>query len=67
MLSVKKTLGLALLATAGMTATAQAQVSGNVALTSNYVWRGQTQSEEEFAVQGGMDVVKDMFYAGAWA
>jgi uncharacterized protein (TIGR02001 family) len=67
MLSVKKTLGLALLATAGMTATAQAQVSGNVALTINYVWRGQTQSEEEFAVQGGMDVVKDMFYAGAWA
>ncbi len=70
MFSMKKTIGLAVLASAAslsMAESAAAQVSGNVALTSNYVWRGQTQSEEEFAVQGGMDLVKDVFYAGAWA
>lgn len=68
----KKMLGVALLASAaamGVSGVAHAEgaASGNVALTSNYVWRGQTQSDGEFAVQGGFDYVAPMFYAGTWA
>jgi uncharacterized protein (TIGR02001 family) len=69
---MKKLLGLALLAgaaTAGTTGVAAAEgtVTANVAFTSNYVWRGITQSDGEFAVQGGADYASDMFYVGTWA
>lgn len=72
MRSVKQMLGVALLASAatmGMAgvASAEGEASGNVALTSNYVWRGQTQSDGEFAVQGGFDYIAPLFYAGTWA
>jgi len=72
MLSVKKMISAALLASAATVgaagiAHAEGEVSANVALTSNYVWRGQTQSDGEFAVQGGFDYVAPVFYAGAWA
>ena len=44
-----------------------AEVSGNVALTSNYVWRGVTQNAEDPSIQGGFDYAADSgFYAGIW-
>jgi uncharacterized protein (TIGR02001 family) len=48
---------------------AQAQdVSANIGTTNNYVWRGVTQTDKGFAVQGGADVEFDNgFSAGAWA
>jgi len=47
---------------------AAAQFSANAALTNNYVWRGVTQSDERFAVQGGVDYDFGMGAAvGAWA
>lgn len=69
---MKQMFGLALLASAatmGMAGAAHAEgeFSGNVALTSNYVWRGQTQSDSEFAVQGGFDYIDSLFYVGTWA
>ncbi|HEX8899777.1 TorF family putative porin [Vitreimonas sp.] len=69
---MKKLLGLAMLAgaaTVGTTGVAAAEgtVTANVAFTSNYVWRGITQSDGEFAVQGGADYSNDMFYVGTWA
>jgi len=70
MSSMKKMIGLALLAgaaTAGVPTIASADVAGNVAFTSNYVWRGTTQSDSAFAVQGGADYTQGIFYAGAWA
>ena len=72
MRSIKQLIGAALLASAasvGATGAAHAEgeFSGNVALTSNYVWRGQTQSDGEFAIQGGLDYASDLFYVGAWA
>ncbi|HEU5337914.1 MAG TPA: TorF family putative porin [Sulfuricaulis sp.] len=43
-------------------------VSGNVALTTNYVWRGVSQSAENPALQGGFDYEHDKgFYLGTWA
>ncbi len=41
--------------------------SANAAMTSNYVWRGLTQTENEAAVQGGIDYASDSgFYMGTW-
>lgn len=42
------------------------EVSANMALTSNYVWRGMTQTSDSPAVQGGIDLGYNGFYAGVW-
>jgi uncharacterized protein (TIGR02001 family) len=41
--------------------------SANVALTSNYVWRGMTQNDDEMAIQGGFDLGYKGVYTGVWA
>lgn len=47
---------------------AHAELSANVALTSDYVWRGVSQSYEDPAIQGGFDYAHDSgFAAGVWA
>jgi uncharacterized protein (TIGR02001 family) len=53
----------------GATSAAQAETtfSGNVALTTDYKFRGISQTEGAIAVQGGFDASSGMFYAGAWA
>ena len=51
-------------------AAAQAQeleISGNVALTTNYVFRGITQTDDGPAIQGGFDIGSGGWYAGTWA
>lgn len=53
---------------AGAGTTAQAEFSGNVALTSDYIFRGISQTSEDPAVQGGFDYAHDSgFYLGTWA
>ena len=43
-------------------------LSANVSVTNNYIWRGLTQTTNEAAVQGGIDYSHDSgFYAGTWA
>ncbi len=42
------------------------EVSGNVALTTNYIFRGVSQTDDGPAVSGGFDFGSDSFYAGAW-
>ncbi|MEO0983496.1 MAG: TorF family putative porin [Pseudomonadota bacterium] len=41
--------------------------SGNVAITSDYVFRGISQTGGDPTVQGGFDWASDDFYAGIWA
>jgi len=41
-------------------------VSANVAMTSNYVWRGMTQSDDSPAIQGGFDLDYKGLYVGVW-
>jgi uncharacterized protein (TIGR02001 family) len=41
--------------------------SANVALTTEYVFRGFSQTAEGPAVQGGFDMTCGIFYAGVWA
>lgn len=41
-------------------------MSANVAFTSNYVWRGMTQTKDSPAIQGGVDLDYKGLYAGVW-
>jgi uncharacterized protein (TIGR02001 family) len=54
-------------ATIAGTGAAQAEVSANVALTSDYVFRGLSLTDSAPAVQGGFDWTSEQFYAGVWA
>jgi len=66
MKNFKIVVGLAL-ATAMLLPSAQAQIEGNVALQSDYVWRGVSQNSEDPSIQGGFDYGHDSgFYAGVW-
>ena len=52
-----------------VTASVAAESSANVALTSNYVFRGQTLSNDNMAVQGGYDIAQSKdkgWYAGVF-
>ncbi len=43
-------------------------LSGNLAIASNYIWRGQTQTGNEEAIQGGLDLAHESgLYIGTWA
>lgn len=57
-------LGLALAAAGGAQASG---LSGSLTLTSDYVFRGFTQTNEKPALQGGIEFEAESgFYAGAW-
>jgi uncharacterized protein (TIGR02001 family) len=44
------------------------ELSGNVALTTDYVWRGMSQTDGAPAIQGGFDAdLGNGLYAGVWA
>lgn len=57
----------ALLTTAGTASAQSVDVAWNVGATSDYVFRGFSQTDEKFAVQGGVDATYGSFYAGGWA
>jgi len=57
----------ALLAPSSASAQDGPQVAWNVGVFSDYVFRGYSQTDEEAAVQGGVDLTMGSFYAGGWA
>ncbi|GLS27088.1 TorF family putative porin [Marinibactrum halimedae] len=64
----KKAAALVLAATSLGVNASFAEVSANVSVTNNYIWRGLTQTRNEAAVQGGIDFASDSgFYVGTWA
>ncbi|MDU0352797.1 TorF family putative porin [Paraglaciecola aquimarina] len=61
------TLAAAVLAASSFSQVASAEVSANIGVTSNYLWRGMTQSSDSASVSGGLDYAADSgFYAGTW-
>ncbi|MBK5931608.1 TorF family putative porin [Halochromatium salexigens] len=43
-------------------------LDANIGAVSNYIWRGVSQTGDEAAVQGGLDLSHESgFYAGTWA
>ncbi|MDZ7750483.1 MAG: TorF family putative porin [Gammaproteobacteria bacterium] len=68
MFNMKKTILVAAVSAALSPLAAQAELSANIGATSNYMWRGVTQTGNEAAVQGGIDWAHDSgFYLGTWA
>ncbi|AWB66497.1 hypothetical protein C2869_08675 [Saccharobesus litoralis] len=69
-MKLTKIAAIVALASAGFTSTQAMAVEGlsaNAAVTTNYLWRGQTQSDDGFAIQGGLDYAhKSGGYAGVW-
>lgn len=58
----------ALIVAASASAASAQDVSFNIGATSDYVFRGLSQTDEDPAIQGGVDVTfASGFYAGAWA
>jgi len=63
------TLAITTTATTPVTFSAEesSPINANVALSSNYIWRGQTQTLDEPALSGGFDYIHDSgFYFGIW-
>jgi len=64
---MKFTHALAGLALALTGLAAQAEITGNAAVVSDYNWRGISQSAGDPAIQGGIDYSHESgFYAGTW-
>jgi len=61
----------AAVASLSVTSVASAQdapeFSFNLGATTDYVFRGVSQTDEDPAIQGGVDVTSGMFYGGLWA
>lgn len=57
----------AILLAAGAASAQDVDVSFNAAVTSDYVFRGFSQTDEEPALQGGVDATISSFYVGGWA
>lgn len=65
MKSIKYAVAISALAVCG---SAAAELSANIGATSNYVWRGVTQTDDAAAISGGLDYAHDSgLYAGLWA
>ena len=43
------------------------EIAWNLGVTSDYVFRGYSQTSEDPAIFGGVDLTVGSFYAGAWA
>lgn len=65
---MKKLVGAAIAAGATIAGVgiANAEISANVSLTTDYVFRGVSLSDGDPAIQGGFDWSNDQFYAGVW-
>ena len=62
-----KTLVISLVLIASSGIAHAVSVSGNMAITSDYIWRGMTQNGGEVSVSGGFDLETDSgFYLGTW-
>jgi uncharacterized protein (TIGR02001 family) len=60
--------GLAITVSTGAAAAqSQPQVSFNLGVTSDYRFRGVSQTANDPAVQGGADLTSGLLYAGTWA
>jgi uncharacterized protein (TIGR02001 family) len=57
----------ATVALSGAAMAEELKLSYNVGVTSDYVFRGVSQTQNDPAVQGGVDLSSGVFYAGVWA
>lgn len=64
----KQVASLVLIGSMVVAGQAHAGASANVGVTSNYIWRGVTQTEKDPALQAGLDYsLENGIYVGTWA
>lgn len=63
---MRKWIGAAAIASVTVSGAAHAETTANIALTSDYVFRGLSLTDSAPAVQGGFDWTSEVFYAGVW-
>lgn len=62
-----KSIATSALAACLFSGAAMAELTANIGVSNNYIWRGVTQSDDESAVSGGIDYSdKSGLYAGTW-
>lgn len=67
MKNIRKYLAVATLVAAAPIAAVATEISGNVSLTSDYRFRGISQSDTQLAIQGGFDIAfENGLYVGVW-
>lgn len=67
MMNSKRFAQAALIAGVAVSGPAMAELSANLTVNNNYIWRGLTQSLNEATVSGGIDYAHSSgFYAGTW-
>ena len=66
---MRKLIGAAIAASATIAGAggANAEITGNIQVTSDYVFRGISLNDNGPAFQGGIDWSRDHFYLGAWS
>lgn len=67
---IHKQLPLAAVAAGALLASsvATAEMTANIGASSNYMWRGVTQTSDDAAISGGLDYAHDSgLYVGTWA
>lgn len=57
----------AALLAAGSASAQDTSVAYNIGVVSDYVFRGFSQTDEDVAIQGGVDATIGSFYVGGWA
>lgn len=66
-MKLKKSVIVLSMAALGVVSTAQAELTANIGATSNYLWRGVSQTGDDAAISGGVDWGHDSgFYLGTW-
>lgn len=63
---MRKWIGVAAIASATVGGAAHAEATANIALVSDYVFRGVSLSGNDPAIQGGFDYSSELWYAGVW-
>ncbi len=64
---IKASLAMLVFGSVGQVANAEMSLIGNIGFTSNYIFRGVTQTGDDAAISGGIDYArKSGFYAGTW-
>lgn len=66
-LSLAALIALSMLGSVSAVQADEIGISGNVGVTSNYMWRGMTQTKDDGAISAEIDFDYNGFYLGAWA
>lgn len=63
---IKKSLAALILTSTCISTTDAVEIESNIGITSNYIWRGISQSNNHASLSSGIELSNNGYYAGAW-